>query len=136
MKNSLAHIEINVSNINVSKDFYSLVLKQLGWISLESDDSSAGFKAKDKTHLYLVQIEDEFRGNLFFRKNIGLNHIAFRVDSKEEVTEFSDFLDSEGIKMLYHARPKDYSKEYRTEEYFAVFFEDPDKIKLEVVFVK
>ena len=36
--NSLAHIEINVSNLQRSKDFYSLVLSSLSWeLSFDGD---------------------------------------------------------------------------------------------------
>lgn len=134
--NSLSHIEINVSNLKKSKDFYLLILSQLKWVITSDEDNSVGFKSPDKTHIFLKQTDKSFISNIFHRKNIGLNHIAFRVESKEEVEEFSDFLEKNNIPTLYTDGPKDYSKEYGMERYYAVFFEDPDKIKLEVVFMK
>ena len=137
MTNSLAHIEINVSNIEVSKAFYMKILEPLGWKYFGTDDESvAGFEAPDKTSLFLVQTESSFMENGYHRKNTGLNHLAFRVSRHAEVDDYSEFLDTNTISKLYHSIPKDYSSEYAMEEYYAVFFEDPDRIKLEVVFMK
>lgn len=134
--NSLAHIEINVSNLRKSKDFYLLILSQLKWKMISEDNESIGFKGLDNTHLFLKQTEKDFITNIFHRKNTGLNHIAFRVESKEYVEEFNNFLNKNNIPALYTDNPKDYSKEYNMEQYYAVFLEDPDRIKLEVVFMK
>jgi catechol 2,3-dioxygenase-like lactoylglutathione lyase family enzyme len=134
--NSLAHIEINVSNLQKSKDFYQTILLKLKWEKVLDNNDVVGFKSQDKTHLFLVQTEDMFTSYIFHRKNIGLNHIAFRVESEKEVEDFSDFLKEKDIKTLYTEGHNDYSKEYDMDKYLAVFFEDPDRIKLEVVFMK
>lgn len=134
--NQIAHIEINVSNLEKSKKFYTTILKQLNWTVISSDDNSTGFKGEDNTHLFLLQTKENFISNIFHRKNTGLNHIAFRVESREKVESFSNLLGEMGVKTLYTNGPSDYSKEYQMEQYFAVFFEDPDRIKLEVVFMK
>lgn len=133
--NSLAHIEINVSDLQRSKDFYLKILTSLQWVLISSNDNSVGFKGPDNTHLFLVQTEKSFIVNSFNRKNVGLNHIAIRVGFKQEVEEFSIFLKQNNIQTLYNDNPKDYSTEYNMEQYYAVFFEDPDRIKLEVVFL-
>lgn len=134
--NSLAHIEINVSNLQISKDFYLKVLSPLNWKLAFNDNTSVGFKGEDNTHLFLVQTEACFIPSIFHRKHSGLNHIAFRVGSKQEVEEFSNILKNNNIPSLYTDGPKDYSLEYNVKEYYAVFFEDPDRIKLEVVFMR
>ena len=134
--NSLAHIEINVSNLQKSKGFYSKILSSLKWNLTLDKDNFVGFKGGDNTHLFLVQTEKLFMSNIFHRKHTGLNHIAFRVGSKQEVEEISNLLKDNNIPQLYTNDPKDYSKDYKMEQYYAVFFEDPDRIKLEVVFMK
>lgn len=133
--NSLAHIEINVSNLQRSKDFYSLVFSLLEWKTILEDNKTVGFKSPDNTHIFLVQTEKSFLQSIFHRKNTGLNHLAFRVKSIEEVEEFSNFLKKNNISSLYTEGHKDYSKEYNMKHYDAIFFEDPDRIKLEVVFM-
>lgn len=135
--NSLAHIEINVSNLSKSKEFYNLILPQIGWnIAEMNSDDAVGFSGPDKTHLFLVQTEASRIDNQYHRKNVGLNHFAFRASSQSEVEVFADFLQQNNIQHLYPERSKDYSNEYEMEHYYAVFFEDPDRIKLEVVFMR
>jgi len=67
----------------------------------------------------------------FHRRRVGLNHIAFEAKSKADVDRLhSEFLVPRSIKVLYGG-PKEYP-EYR-KGYYAVYFEDPDRIKLEFV---
>jgi catechol 2,3-dioxygenase-like lactoylglutathione lyase family enzyme len=134
--NALAHIEINVSDLKISKEFYGNFLAHLKWTKTLETENVVGFKGADNTHVFLVQTELAFGARLFHRKHAGLNHVAFRVESKEEVDEFSRFLKKNSIQALYADDPKDYAQEYNMEQYFAVFFEDPDRIKLEVVFMQ
>jgi catechol 2,3-dioxygenase-like lactoylglutathione lyase family enzyme len=62
---------------------------------------------------------------------VGLNHISFWVPSKLLVDVFyKEYLLSHSIRALYGA-PKRYD-EYR-QGYYAVYFEDPDRLKLEVM---
>src|ERR1017187_9640176 len=61
-----------------------------------------------------------------------LGHIAFQVDSADMVDSFVDsFLKPRQIEKLYGGA-KAYP-EY-TPQYYAVYFEDPDRIKVEVVY--
>jgi catechol 2,3-dioxygenase-like lactoylglutathione lyase family enzyme len=80
-----------------------------------------------------VQAGADRVGAGFHRKDPGVNHVAFRVERREDVDRFHDeFLKARGLPALYGG-PRDYP-EYR-EGYYAVFFEDPDRLKLEVVHV-
>ena len=64
---------------------------------------------------------------------MGLNHLAFRVDRREEVDRFrNEFMASRSIAPLY-GTPRAFP-EYAP-GYYAVFFEDADRIKLEVAHV-
>ena len=135
--NSLAHVEINVSDLEKSVSFYERVLIPLAWEKVVIDPNQIiGFKAPDKTHIWLVQTEPKYLENQYHRKNIGVNHLALRLDSKEAVNTVTEELAKNGVKTLYTRGPKDYSNEYHMDEYYAVFFEDPDRIKLEIVYLK
>jgi catechol 2,3-dioxygenase-like lactoylglutathione lyase family enzyme len=59
----------------------------------------------------------------------GLHHLALHADSREDVDGFHGFLLAIGATIL--DRPAEYGY---TPGYYAVFFADPDGIKLEVVF--
>ncbi len=62
-----------------------------------------------------------------------MNHIAFQVGSKEAVDVFyKDYLVANNIPVLYGGPA--HHPEY-IPGYYAVYFEDPDRIKLEVAFI-
>lgn len=67
----------------------------------------------------------------FHRKRTGLNHIAFNVGTREAVDKFvADYLGPRSIPTLYGG-----AKEYDyVPGYYAVYFEDPDRIKVEIAF--
>jgi catechol 2,3-dioxygenase-like lactoylglutathione lyase family enzyme len=59
--------------------------------------------------------------------------VAFRVDRREDVDRFrAEFLAPRGLGTLY-GTPREFP-EYRP-GYYAVFFEDPDRLKVEVVHI-
>lgn len=75
----------------------------------------------------------EYQRSKFHRKRSGLNHICFNAKSKNEVTKFvKEFLRKNRIPLLYGG-PKEWP-EYRG-GYYAVYFEDPDRIKLEFAYI-
>ena len=85
------------------------------------------------TDIWLKEVSPENKEKRFSRRNVGVNHLAFGVSKKEDVDLFcKEFLLPHGILPLYES-PKHFP-EY-TETYYAVYFEDPDTIKLEVVFL-
>jgi len=130
MKVKLNHLQLNVSDKEASFTFYRDLLSYLGFSIVYEDESTIGFE-NDGFDIWLNVTEDKRLPNKFHRKNTGLNHLAFSVDSKEDVDKFSaDFLNARGISTLYNT-PKPFP-EY-SENYYAVFFEDPDRMKLEVV---
>ena len=59
----------------------------------------------------------------------GMHHFAFHADSREDVDAFHGFLLELGAAILDPPTEYDY-----TPGYYAVFFADPDGLKLEVVF--
>ncbi|MGE0060305.1 MAG: hypothetical protein AB7P33_17550, partial [Dehalococcoidia bacterium] len=80
---------------------------------------------------WLMVASPEYRGRGFHRKAPGLNHVAFRVADRGDVDRFTaEFLAPRGIVPMYES-PKP-MPEYGG-GYYAVYFEDPDRIKLEVM---
>ncbi|MEK6829954.1 MAG: VOC family protein [Nanoarchaeota archaeon] len=130
MNASITHIQINVSDFEKSKKFYSEMFKILGWKKFIEGDKVISWINGDFS-CWIVQTDIRFKKNKFHRKNTGLNHIAFKVNSKNEVDEFfSKFLLNKKEGVLYNS-PRKYP-EYG-ENYYAVFFEDPNRIKLEIM---
>lgn len=132
MKSSLYHVEIRVSHFGRSLTFYAALFKYLGWHTIELGNYFCGWQGKNGS-LWIVATEKPYRRIPFHRKHTGLNHIAFRVGRRDVVDAFyRDFLLKRKIPVLYGG-PKEYP-EYR-QGYYAVYFEDPDRIKLEVVYI-
>lgn len=125
----LDHISINVKDIEKSRMFYGKLLSFLGFKTVHDEPEIAGW-SNGPHGLWIEQVADNY-GKDFHRKNVGVNHLAFRANSREAVDSFyTDFLLKNELPILYE-QPKEYP-EYR-DGYYAVFFEDPDRLKLEVM---
>jgi catechol 2,3-dioxygenase-like lactoylglutathione lyase family enzyme len=128
MKAIVGHIGINVSNDAASFDFWKSLLSFLEFQIMPDGNH---FDATDG-HTYLcVQVtKPGYEVPAFHRKRTGLSHVAFRVSSAEMVDEFvTTFLEPRGIVPLYGGAmtPAGYP-----DGYYAVYFEDPDRLKVEV----
>lgn len=132
IKTSFNHLQIYVADRKVSFPFYKELLTYLGYEVIDDDGVHLGM-SNGFMDIWLREVSEEFQANGYHRKNVGVNHFAFSVSEKEDVDKFyREFLVPREIKVLYGS-PKLFP-EY-SEKYYAVFFEDPDRIKLEVVFL-
>ena len=123
---------MNVGDARVSLPFYKDLLGYLEYRVLHETPHLAGF-SDGATAIWLVETDRRHEQAGFHRKRTGINHLAFRVERREDVDRFSkEFMRPRGIAALY-GTPRDFP-EY-AEGYYAVFFEDPDRIKLEVAHV-
>lgn len=132
MKPYLYHLQIRVSNFRKSLKFYSELLRYFRWLKLHQGKDYCGW-GSGAGDIWLVQTEKKYLKPPFHRKRTGLNHVAFRVGIRKDVDRFyRNFLLRKKVPVLYGG-PKEYP-EYQ-KGYYAVFFEDPDRIKLEVVYL-
>lgn len=131
VKSFIYHIQINVSDTKKSFPFYTELLEHLDY-EVTYDGKKVLGLSNGTTDVWLIQTTKPYLPIGFHRKNIGLNHVAFGVTSKEDVDKFAkDFLKTKKIKVLYDS-PREFP-EYE-KDYYAVYFEDPDRVKLEVVY--
>lgn len=132
MKARVYHIQVNVRDAAVSLPFWKALLGYLEYRTVLEERDIAGF-SNGTTDLWLMATDVSHVGTGFHRKRPGLNHLAFRVDQRDDVDRFCrEFLEARGIPTLY-GPPRDFP-EY-TPGYYAVFFEDPDRLKIEVAHV-
>jgi len=123
----LHHVDINVSDLKHSTEFWGWFLAELGYSKYTEWKSGIGWKLGE-TYIDIIQVEPEHIDPPYHRKRVGLNHLAFHAESREHVDELTKKLKLRGISVLYPDRhpfaggPDSY----------AVFFQDPDRIKLEV----
>jgi catechol 2,3-dioxygenase-like lactoylglutathione lyase family enzyme len=128
MKSKISHIEINVLDYVEAIKFYDIVLPPMGLKRINCMKDWTAY-SDGRTKFILSPTEKKYQKDGFHRKRAGLNHLAFYADSKDEVDRFyKEILDSNGIDALYEKKP------FGDNEYYAVFFEGPDRLKLEYVF--
>lgn len=129
MNGIIHHIEIYVSDLKKTILFWEwLLTKKFTYEIYQQWDSGISFKLGE-TYIVFVQTEKKYLSNPYNRKNTGLNHLAFHCSSKEFVGTLTKELKEKNINILY-ADKHPYAG---GENYYAVFFEDPDRIKVEVV---
>ncbi len=129
MNGTIHHVEIYVSDLNKTISFWEwLLTKKFSYVISQKWKYGISFLLGD-TYLVFVQTEEKFLKHSFNRKNIGLNHLAFHCTSKEFIEDLTLELREKGVNILY----QDKHPYAGGEDYYAVFFEDPDRIKVEVV---
>lgn len=125
-------MSIVVSDLGASEKFYDELLTHLGFKKVTDEADNKGW-SNGPSGFWIEQVSDKYNDKPFHRKQVGLNHIAFRATSRETVDKFyKDFLLPRGITVLYGG-PKEYPEYHKG--YYAVFFEDPDRVKLELMWM-
>jgi catechol 2,3-dioxygenase-like lactoylglutathione lyase family enzyme len=124
----LHHVEIYVSNLSKSVEFWGWLLPELGYERYQKWDSGISWKHQE-TYLVFVQAEERYLDVPYHRCRAGLNHLAFHGNSREHIDKITEALLDKGIQILY----KDKHPYAGGKDYYAVFFEDPDRIKVELV---
>jgi len=126
------HVDLVVSSIERSLPFYRELLGPLGWHGISEVEGERG-----ETIWYLLghetQIglrESQSAPGAYDRYSPGLHHLAFEATSRAAVDERADWLGSVGAEI--ESEPQEYTY---SPGYYAVFFFDPDGMKLEIVHV-
>nr|WP_058304600.1 VOC family protein [Gorillibacterium timonense] len=125
---TLHHIEIYVSDLNRSTEFWGWFLTELGYSLYQEWEEGRSWKLDD-TYLVFVQAQEQHLGIPYHRSRVGLNHLAFHARSRDHVDEMTEKVRSRGMNVLYEDRHP-YAG---GDSYYALFFEDPDRIKVELV---
>ena len=121
------HIELNVTDVKRSIAFYDPVLKWLGFR-----------RAAVRLYVHENLMIGIWRKTVKQERVIdgaGLHHLAFGVESKEEVDQFYNEVLLRMDKVKIKSPPK-YCPEFGYEIYYATYFDDPDGNYLEVVYAE
>ena len=124
----LHHVNIKVSDLKRSADFWGWFLGKMGWELYDSWPKGVSYKL-GSTYLDFVQVDEKFQDQSYHRDQIGLNHLAFHAHSRVHVNEITEALKEKGVTILY----LDEHPFAGGPEYYAVYFEDPNRIKVELV---
>ena len=124
------HIDLVVSSIERSLPFYRDLLAPLGFHRIAEVEGERGetiwYLGGPGTAIGLRQAQSE--SPPYDRNSVGLHHLAFEAYSRGVVNERADWLRSQGAEI--ESGPEEYGY---TPGYYAVFFHDPDGIKLEIL---
>jgi glyoxylase I family protein len=126
------HLDLVVSNLERSLTFYRGLLGPLGY---DREGTIVGERGERVTYLNsesdalsLRASQSDGRDAPYDRYAVGIHHIAFAAPSRASVDERARWVPEHGGTLESAPREYDY-----TPGYYAVFFYDPDGIKLEVV---
>jgi len=127
------HVDLVVSSVERSLPFYRELLGPLGWHGLGEVEGERGetiwyLRSSDcSIGIREAQAESE---RPYDRYAVGLHHLALTAPSRASVDERAEWLRANGAEI--ESGPEEYSY---IPGYYAVFFYDPDGLKLEIVHV-
>jgi catechol 2,3-dioxygenase-like lactoylglutathione lyase family enzyme len=133
----ISHVDLVVSSLQRSLPFYEGLLGPLGWVG---PTEIAGERGETIHYLHLPapgvaaiglrERPPDAPDTPHDRYAVGLHHLCIDVPSREVVDERARWLAQAGA--VIESAPREYAY---TPGYYAVFFYDPDGIKLEIVHV-
>ena len=125
------HVDLVVSSIERSLPFYRDLLAPLGYHRVSEVEGERGetiwYLGGPEVALGLREAQAEGAHD---RYRVGLHHVAFEAWSRGLVDERAEWLVAQGAEI--ESEPQEYGY---SPGYYAVFFYDPDGIKLEIVHV-
>jgi glyoxylase I family protein len=138
MRGGIHHIDLTVKNAHASRAFYESVLGFMGYTLAKGNPFSpdeTGYDFDLRTDdgfcsIGLLSARGESAERPHDRYSPGLHHVAWMAASREDVDAMHAHLQSIGATVL--DPPADYPR--YGPGYYAVFFADPDGLKLEYVF--
>jgi catechol 2,3-dioxygenase-like lactoylglutathione lyase family enzyme len=117
------HLVVSVGDFETSKAFYAPLMEFLGF-GVEAEYEGMMGWANGKTLFWISQADAEGKKHEYRKGDIGFHHYAFRLRSRKDVDALQAYLEEQGAKIV------DPAGEYY-DDYYAVFFLDPDGMKLE-----
>lgn len=134
-QSKFSHVDLVVNSIERSLPFYRGLLEPIGWTGLTEIRGERGetihylsVEGPGIAALGLREAASDRPRNRADRYSIGLHHLCFDVRSREVVDERARWLRENGAPIESEPAEYDY-----TPGYYAVFFSDPDGIKLELL---
>jgi len=118
------HLVIRVSDYDRSKQFYGRLFTFLGFEISDEYDDMIGW-TNGKTRFWISRADEQGRRRKYRNGDVGFHHYAFQLRSRKDIDALDRFLrDDLGATIV------DPAGEYY-DDYYSVFFLDPDGLKLE-----
>jgi glyoxylase I family protein len=127
------HVDLVVSSIERSLPFYRDLLAPLGFHRIGEVEGERGetiwYIGGPGSQIGLREAQTQVE-QPYDRYRVGLHHLAFEASSRAGVDERTEWLRNQGAEI--ESEPQEYGY---SPGYYAVFFYDPDGIKLEILHV-
>ena len=114
------HISVRVSDYEKSKAFYAKLFAFLGF-ELSDDYATTIGWTNGRTRYWIAPAEGRKTHRI---GDVGFHHYAFELRNRKDVDALQAFLEKERVRIVDPA-----AEHY--DDYYAVFFLDPDGLKLE-----
>lgn len=124
---TVSHIELYVTNLKETRKFWEwLLVDKLNYQLFQKWEKGVSYRFEGT---YIVFVQTDKLEPKYNRAAVGLNHLAFYVESSQIVDLIRQEVHERGYRELYadrypHANGNDV---------YTLFFEDPDRIKVEIV---
>ncbi|MEA2353176.1 MAG: glyoxylase family protein [Thermoleophilaceae bacterium] len=131
---AIDHLDLVVTDLERSLAFYRELLEPLGYVRTSEIEGERGERVVyvgrqgGMGSVSLREVQSDAHEVPYERYGIGLHHLAFAAESRARVDERARWLRAAGATI--ESGPEEYGY---TPGYYAVFFYDPDGIKLELV---
>lgn len=125
--NPLHHLELYVSRLDKSETYWGWLLPELGFTPFQHWEKGRSWRHGD-FYLVIVQTEERFQDVSYHRCRTGLNHLAFRVPKRADVDWLTQEVKKRGMPVLYEDRHPFAGGP----DHYALYTEDPDRIKVEI----
>ncbi len=133
MRGLIHHLDLTVKDPWASRPFYDAVLGFMGYQRTKEDTRGFDWNLTTSTGVFcsigIAKAEGDGRARHHDRYSPGLHHVAWQADSRADVDRLYALLHDIGATIL--DAPAEYPR-YGA-GYYALFFADPDGLKLEYV---
>lgn len=123
------HVMLCVKNVERSRAAYGWLMPRLGFGERQDYGESSGWSSA-QARVWIRPEDPRYAGDRFSKDRVGLCELAFAAPSRAAVDELAAALSSHGFAILDAPAEYPYSPGY-----YAVYFSDPDGMKLEYAHV-
>jgi len=124
----LHHVEIYVRDLERSVAFWTPFMQLLGYQD-ERWSGGMNYVREGQAYLCFLPAPREHLDAGYHRRRVGLNHLAFTGASRAHVDKIAGWVEANGFTTLY----ADAYPFAGGPTHYALYCEDPDRIKVEVV---
>ena len=132
MRSRVHHVDLSIRDIAKAEPLYDLVLTHIGYVKGKPyPDGGGEWDLADGTSIGIRPSSGANAQRDHDRYSSGLHHLAWSATSRDDVDALFGKLTDFGATIL--DPPADYPQYNGGKGYYAVFFADPDGLKLEYV---